>query len=222
MMKYLFSFFLTLCQVQTVYCQTTAEFVFYDKCGDTIVNLEYEVLSIQDPSIVKSSTNSKVTVDEPGNYIISTGINRGNLISLFEQTVLIDNSHRVDTIQIPSIAFSVSGGLHDRFWVYQNCSKTCEGRETSYFQNGNKNLEGIFNQGKPLELTTYRPDGTLAIMEFFKPGTIDRTRVNFYDANGDLKGYELYRHRKRKSVKRVFNDSGLLLSKSVERHPIER
>lgn len=173
------------------YGQTDVAIVFYDECNDTIVNLKYEMWNVTDPNITKSSTNSHLTIEKSGMYIVSSGIERDNLTSLFSFIIPIEGESFSDTLEIPSISFSVSGGLHDRFWIYQNCDKKCEGTETDFYRNGNKQIEGIFVKGKPSELTTYRTDGSTEIKEFYKLETLDRTRINYYNGQGKLKEFEL-------------------------------
>ncbi|MEM6299693.1 MAG: hypothetical protein AAF740_13470, partial [Bacteroidota bacterium] len=58
-----------------------------------------------------------------------------------------------DTLDIPSICFTATGALHNNFYTYLNCEKVCDGYEVCYYSNGNKQLEGIFTDGKPDELT---------------------------------------------------------------------
>lgn len=221
-MRYISATFLILMSSVLAYSQTEVSLVFYDVCGDSLATLEYEAWNIENPNITKSSTNSQITIDQSGMYIISSSINRGELVSLFSFTIPIQGISLADTLEIPSLTFSVSGGLHDRFWIYTNCSKTCDGTETGYYSNGNKQIEGVFVKGKPSELTTYRLDGTTELTEVFKLGTIDRRRIDFYNEQGKLEEYELHKNSKKKTVISVFNSAGKLLTKRTEKHTIEK
>lgn len=220
-MKIIIATFLILTSSVRVFSQTEVKLMFYDACEDSLVTLEYEAWNLENPDITMSSSNSQLIIDQPGTYLISSSINRGDLVSLFSFTIPIEGVFLSDTLEIPSLTFSVSGGLHDRIWIYQKCNKICEGTESSYYRNGNKQIEGVFEKGKPNELTTYRLDGTIELKEFFNP-TIDRTRINYYNEQGKLYEYEIHKNSKNKTTISIFNSADELLTKRTEKHIIEK
>jgi len=178
--------------------------VFYNECSGKIITPEFDV------DIVPESENVK---------ILTYYIERGEWIS--QNTITID-LRKNDTIKIPKILFGGGNELHSQRWTYLNCNKICKGKEIDYYSNGNKRLEGIFENGKPSEIKFYRENGTLESQEIYKLGTLNKTKVNYFDINGELTEYEIYKKRKRKTIIRTFDKDGNLINKKIEKFYIEK
>ncbi len=201
------------------FCQVSVKFKFYDSCQDTVLSLEFEAWKIgnPDPDTSLSSNNSTILVDSLGTYIIYTGLERQGLLALFDFTINIESSNIIDTLNIPTICFAVTGALHDSFWTYLNCEESCNGNEISYYSNGNKQLEGSFTKGKPDILTSYREDGTIEQRDYYVSGRVQYTKIEYYDEQGNLETYELYKNGKRRTKIRTFNSKDQLIEERIEK-----
>jgi antitoxin component YwqK of YwqJK toxin-antitoxin module len=177
--------------------------VFYSECSGKIITPEFDI------DIVPESKNAK---------ILTYYIERDDWIS--QNTITID-LRKTDTIKIPKILFSGGNELHSQRWTYLNCNKICEGKETDYYFNGNKRLEGIFENGKPSEIKFFRENGTLESQEIYKLGTLNKTRVNYFDEKGILTEYEIHKNRKKKTIIRTFDKNHKQINKEVRHYYIE-
>lgn len=177
--------------------------VFYSECSGKIITPEFDI------DIVPESKNVK---------ILTYYIERDDWIS--QNTITID-LRKTDTIKIPKILFGVGNELHSQRWTYLNCNKICEGKETDYYFNGNKRLEGIFENGKPSEIRFFRENGTLESQEIYKLGTLNKTRVNYFDEKGILTEYEIHKNRKKKTIIQTFDKNHKQINKEVRHYYIE-
>ena len=177
--------------------------VFYSKCSGKIITPEFDM------DIIPESKNVK---------ILTYYIERGEWIS--QNTITID-LRKNDTIKIPKIMFAGGSELHSQRWTYLSCDKICEGKEIDYYSNGNKRLEGVFENGKPSEIKFYRENGTLESQEIYKLGTLNKTRVNYFDKKGVLNEYEIHKNRKRKTIIRTFDKNHKQINKEVRHYYIE-
>jgi hypothetical protein len=179
--------------------------VFYDKCTNSFIKPQIEIDTIPGLKNAKS---------------ISYYINRGNWVSQsFSSTII---NRKIDTILIPKILFSIGNELHSKRWSYLNCLKVCNGIESDYYVNGNKRLEGEFKNGKPIELKKFRENGKLFSQIFYENLTLNFKRINYFDSNGKLTEYEIYKNRKRKTIIKTFNKNHKLVSQKTEKHHIEK
>ena len=152
--------------------------VFYDDCSNQIIEPEFEVL------YMPHSTYDLITVfKEIDDWTLQ-----------YSTTLKTKN----DTIRIPKILFAGGNELHSKRWTYLNCGKVCNGKETDFYVNGNKRTEGIYENGKPLEIKEYRKNGTLRSQYFYENLTLNYERVDYYDENENLEEYEIYKNKKRK------------------------
>ena len=179
------------------------DLVFYSECSDKIISPEFDI------DIVHGSENVK---------ILTYYIERGEWIS--QNTITID-LRKNDTIRIQKILFGGGNELHSQRWTYLNCNKICEGKETDYYSNGNKRLEGNFENGKPSEIKFYRENGTFESQEIYKLGTLNKSRVNYFDENGILTEYEIHKNRKKKTIIRTFDIRHKRINKEVRYYYIE-
>lgn len=72
------------------------------------------------------------------------------------------------------------------------------------------------------EIENFREDGTQEQKEYLVLGTINRTRVNYYNLDGSLDSYEVIRNRKKKTITFTYDLSGKLIDKSEVRHIFEK
>jgi antitoxin component YwqK of YwqJK toxin-antitoxin module len=177
--------------------------VFYSQCSGKIITPEFDI------DIVPESDNVK---------ILTYYIENGEWIS--QNTITID-IRKNDTIKIPRILFGGGNELHGQRWTYLNCNKICKGIETDYYSNGNKRLVGNFENGKPSEIKFYRENGTFESQDIYELGTLHKTRVNYYNEEGDLIEYEIHKNRKRKTVIKTFDKNHKRINKEVRHYYIK-
>ncbi len=164
--------------------------VFYDDCSNQIIQPEFEVL------YMTHSTYDLITVfKETEDWTLQ-----------FSTTLKTKN----DTIRIPKILFAGGNELHSKRWNYLNCGKVCDGKETDFYANGNKRTEGTYENGKPIEIKEYRKNGTLRAQYFYENLTLNYERVDYYDENGNLEEYEIYKNKKRRTIIKTFDKNGKL------------
>ena len=176
--------------------------VFYDNCSHKIIEPEFEIL-----------------------YLTHTNY---NLITIFKEiddwTLQYSTTLKTknDTIRIPKILFACGNELHSKRWTYLNCEKVCDGKETDFYENGNKRTDGTYSNGKPIEIKEYRKNGTLRAQYFYENLTLNYERVDYYDENEDLEEYQTYENKKRKTIIKTFDKNGKLTDKETEKIYIER
>ena len=176
--------------------------VFYDNCSNKIIEPEFEIL-----------------------YLTHTNY---NLITIFKEiddwTLQFSTTLKTknDTIRIPKILFAGGNELHSKRWTYLNCEKVCDGKETDFYENGNKRTDGTYSNGKPIEIKEYRKNGTLRAQYFYENLTLNYERVDYYDENEDLEEYQTYENKKRKTIIKTFDKNGKLTDKETEKIYIER
>jgi len=212
---------LFLTAITIAYCQTEVEIYFSDACDSSIKKIEYELFN---PLSKKSylSANSKLTLTEIGTYLLSTGIVNGDFNGTFSTTIEIDTSkHIIDTLFVPPIRFTTKTALHSQYWSYFNCMELCDGTETDFYPNKNKRLEGEFSAGKPFFITTYRSDGSIKTKTHYAFGTLDYEKVEYYNQRNELEEYAVYKNRKKRTIKKLYDATGNFLEKEIEKHYIE-
>lgn len=176
--------------------------VFYDVCSDNIIDPEFEVFSMS------KLNNDYITVyKEIDDWVL-------------QYTTSIKTKN--DTIRIPKILFAGGNELHSKRWTYLNCEKVCDGKETDFYENGNKRTEGTYKNGKPIEIKEYRKNGTLRAQYFYENLTLNYNRIDYCDENGDLEEYQIYENKKKKTIIKTFDKNGQLTEKEIEKKYIER
>ena len=176
--------------------------VFYNDCSGKIIKPEFEIDSFPE-------LNYKT---------ITVYLKDGDLIGQYSTTLKTIN----DTIRIPKILFSFGSELHSKRWNYLNCNKVCDGTETDFYSNGNKRLEGIFKNGKPIEIKDFRQNGKLLTQTFYENLTLNYKRVNYFNENGEFTEYEIYKNKKKKTIINTFDKNGNLINKETEKKYIEK
>jgi len=176
--------------------------VFYDVCSNRIIEPEFEIFSMSELNY------DYITVyKEIDDWVV-------------QHTTSIKTKN--DTIRIPKILFAGGNELHSKRWTYLNCEKVCNGKETDFYENGNKRTEGIYKNGKPIEIKEYRKSGILRAQYFYENLTLNYGRINFYDENGDLENYQIYENKKKKTIIKTFDKNGKLIETETEKKNIKR
>ncbi|WP_225037278.1 toxin-antitoxin system YwqK family antitoxin [Winogradskyella sp. SM1960] len=177
-------------------------------------------------TFINECSNQKITpefdIDSNQDFLnyrlITVYLKRKEWISQFSTTLKTNK----DTIAVPKILFSSGNELHSKRWTYLNCDKVCDGIETDFYSNGNKRLEGNFKNGKPIEIKDFRPNGKLLTQTYYENLTLNYERVNYFNENGELTEYEIYKNKKRKTIIRTFDKNDNLINKETEKKYIER
>ena len=178
-------------------------FIFVDECTGELVapDLSFDLFP-----------------DSDSKGALSYSFKRGEWIA--QNSVTIDLEQKPDTIFIPKILFSSGEELHTQRWNYFFCNEIAHGKLMDYYASGNKRLEGDFKNGKPIEFMLFRPDGTLESQEIFVPGTMNYKRINYFDDEGNLMEYELYKNLKRRTIIKTYNSADKLIDRTVQHHKI--
>jgi hypothetical protein len=209
LLKTIFFFLL----IQNLNAQTEVELVFWDSCENKILKTEYEVNNLNNDNEFYSSKNSKVTLPK-GQYFISFGKLDGDLIKSSSQILEVKDSEKIhDTLVLPKILFTIGSELHSQNWNYYNCEKICDGHQIDFYSNGNLRLDGIFENGKPSQITEFREDGSKEVKYWFKTGYLFYIKIEYFDENGNLEEYEIHKNRKNKIVKMIYDANGKFLRK---------
>lgn len=122
-----------------------------------------------------------------------------------------------DTIYIPKLLFASGNELHTQRWTYLNCEKVCDGIETDFYSNGNKRIEGKFENGKPSYIKYFRKNGVLKSEEFYQIGEFEPYRENNFNENGELLAYTTKQHYKKKVVIKTFDRNDNLINKETRK-----
>ena len=181
--------------------QTDRDLVFMDTCSGDRINPEFKI-----------ETYSETY------QMITAYINRGDLIARY--TVLLDPIN--DTINIPKILFAYKSQTDDSNWNTMNCDQICNGTETEFHPNGNKSTEGVFVNGKPREIKTFRENGSMISHAFYNTMSLDFSRINYYSDEDELIKYQTYENNEMESIIKVFDKNGTLINTSVEKKNPEK
>ena len=205
-----------------IHSQIQVKLFFYNECENKIEKLEYDLFDLKTEKEYYSK-NSIANVDSVGTFIMSAALINEDFVKSFSKTIEIkENKKYIDTLSIPRILFTTKTALHSDYWNYFNCNKLCNGKEIDFYPNGNKRLEGIFKNGKPLNIIYFRENGTKESGEFYNYGENSVKRLEYYNENGELNEYEIHKSKKRKTIIRTFDKNDKLIDKKKERHFIER
>lgn len=196
-MKVFFLVFLFALISPSIHSQDWSRFVFIDGCSQQIIEPKFEVCSeaifLLRISYTMESENS---------------ISQGSSIVDIRKPI-------TDTITTSRIVFSVD--KRSKQWAFLNCKEPCEGTATTYFPNGNKRFEGVFSNGKPLEVSYYSYNGIIETRKYIIPGTLKSSRINHFDEHGIIREYEIFVHKKHKTVVKTFNKEGKRIGRKVHK-----
>ncbi|WP_044200449.1 hypothetical protein [Flammeovirga sp. OC4] len=224
--------------------QVEVELSFWDECLDSVINLEYEIYDFANDSTYKSN-EFKVILPSKGFYMLDANIVSTDtdylsyVISESNSFLFIeDTNFYTDTVCIPKIRRTFSTALHSSNWNYFNCNNLSNGKEISYYFNGNKHIEGKFIDGKPYELVEYRRNGIIYSKYYYKVGDFDfqkaeyyndsgsleelkinsprKQEIEYYDSLGNIEKIEVYQRRKKRKIVKYFDEYGKLIEKEIK------
>ena len=192
----------------SLFAQIEINYWFYDNCADSIMKLEYELVDINGISYEPSKNTKTVIVPKNGVYVLTVSKWRKEYKAiLFDIRIFENENQYTDTIEFPRICLSDDGILNPMFSGYTKCDRICNGFETDYHKNGNKRLEGYFENAWPKgKLKYYSKTGELEKEElyknhglvktwYYKSGMLthieyilrsDRIKTKYYDKKGKL------------------------------------
>ncbi|WP_138434588.1 toxin-antitoxin system YwqK family antitoxin [Winogradskyella algicola] len=128
---------------------------------------------------------------------------------------ILDSEIYSDTIVMPKIRLGYSMALHSNERYYFNCNKICNGIEIEYFDNGNKKLQGNFDNGIPLKIKHYYENGNIKMIELFQNGSFEPYKIERYDIENNLLEYELRIIRNKKTIIKKYNKNNKLIDKEI-------
>jgi len=175
-----------------------ADLTFYDTCLKKMINPKYKVETFPDYYY----------------QTLTVYVERGDLTAQYITSI----KNPKDTIRIPKILFAYSAEKESevKSWKSVNCEEVCEGTETEFYSNGNKSLEGVFKDGKPIEVKNYDKEGKIITHAFYKNLTLDFDRVDFFDEEENLIRYKVYK--KGNTVIKTYSAEGDLIEKEKRLH----
>lgn len=219
-MKNFLALFLILF-INKIHSQIDVELYFFDECNNKIEKLNFELFNL-DNEKEYISLNFKTSVDTIGNYFISSSLIDGDYRISINTSIKINNSLKfIDTISIPKIRFVASSELHSKYWNYYNCNALCDGNVIDYYTNGNKRLEGVFKNGKPLEITYYSEEkGIIEFKDTYEFGKFKVIKMEYFDEEGNLYEYQKIKWKKGKKTIRTFNSKNKLIKTEYERYSV--
>ncbi|WP_298879684.1 hypothetical protein [uncultured Polaribacter sp.] len=213
-MRNIFVFFILIFTIN-IQSQVELDIYFFDECENELKKVEFELID-SNFNLVEFKKN---TIDSIGVYTLATklDIKNGDYgVNVFKILKIEKFGKYTDTINVPKIRFVTSNVLHSTYWSYYKCSKICNGKEVDYFSNGNIRLQGNFKNGKPNEIKEYNEKGELLTQTYYKNYNLKFNRINYFNKNGKLREYEIYKYKKRKTIIKTFNKKGKLINKEIE------
>jgi len=195
----LFFFLLPLLLNTPCFSQENKEkVVFFDECSKETIKVEHTV----------------------GKYehigrIIQYSVKRGKW---FAERILI-SYNKNDTIKISRIGMFKGIGKNSKTKVYLNCDKLCNGLEKDYYSNGNLRLEGNFDNGIPIEIKIFEPDGIIVSQETYYQNSFTPKKTMFFDINGNLDVYSTYEQKANEVIIKNYDRNNKLIN--TEKNKIE-
>ena len=219
-MKNILILLLIICTNQ-IHSQIDVELYFFDECNNKIEKLNFELINLNNQKEYISS-NFKTSVDTIGNYFISSSLIDGDYRISINTSIKINNSIKfIDTISIPKIRFVTGSELHSKYWNYYNCDILCDGNIIDYYSNGNKSLEGVFKNGKPIEITYYSNEKEIIeSKETYEFGKLNIIKTEYFDNKGNLYEYQKIKWKKGKKTIQTFNSKHKLIRTEYEKYGV--
>ena len=197
--------------------QIEVKFDFWDGCSNKYINPSFEISNSKHQVIFNSifDKDSKIFVPHPGIYIIHVFLYDG-LDFKTQNTFAVEierGSLSIDTLYLPKIRYRFEPVLHptSSYYEYVNCSRPCNGKEICYYPNGIIQLEGEFKQGKPITLREYNEDGNSGRRIQYDVESQLQTLVEYFDDNGEIIEYEIWKYKKGKTLVKSFARNGKLI-----------
>lgn len=200
-----------------IVAQSNLEFFFFNSCSQQLEQHEFAMFSSGNLEPISSKSFSvSLSIDTSLSYFLEVQIPRStyqNFRHVFDLSSLSEDIIS-DTLEVPFLDAINVGSIHNQKWVYIDCSGLVDGRKEYYDEYGIIRESGIFREGKPEEISKYSKKGVLLKRSFYA-GDIIATKVEFYDHNGQLDTYEIYRNKRRKNLTLTFNAFGKRISRDV-------
>ena len=168
------------------FSQVNIDYRFYDNCKDSILDLNYSLISLKDFSMTYSTyENDSLNKIEFGVYIVDVEIPEGENYKTFNFTKEFkENLVYNDTIELPRIMRKYSSELHNQTDLgFFECENLCNGEIVEYYKNGNVRMKGIFKNGNPKkELKKYNQKGELVEIEIYnRKGVYRKSKYPDYE-----------------------------------------
>jgi hypothetical protein len=204
--------------------QVDVELFFWDDCKRKVVESGFSMYKTDEGPIggeqMYSTRTNKITVPA-GEYMVTFGREFNGYHSSESVHIQIkDKTKFVDTLFLPKIQFVTMQALHSRYWNYFKCEKLCRGIEVDHYLNGNKRLKGKFKKGKPIYIIEYRPNGILETKTYYLRGSQFKSKIEYYDEQGQLESYELYKWEAKegqiKTTRTLYDAKGNFISSELE------
>lgn len=213
----LFLLLFLICLQTQVYSQSAIQLAFFNSCSQKVEQHEFSIFSIQDLEPVWSKDKVlSLKLDSTIFYLGEVWIPRvsdDNFRHVFELGTLSEDQV-TDTLEIPFLDMINIGSMHNQNWVYIDCSGIVDGNNEYYDKDGFIREGGVFENGKPIEISLYSSKGILSKKSFYSD-VLKETKVEFYDSSGQLDFYEMNIYKKRKSVTKKFNSNHRLIERDI-------
>lgn len=172
-MKHMFYFLTLIISFSSIAQEIRFELFIRDNCNDTITKVPFYNLHRNGIDFNPTNNNGIVVLKEKGTYELST---------IYSDEIKKYNLDRFgvikDTINMPTIERCLEPTSTPSFIGYCCCNEKCEGINIDYYSNGNKRLEGFFQNGKPIgKLKLYYSNGSLKqVDKYNKKGKLIRSK----------------------------------------------
>ncbi len=146
------------------------ELYLSDSCQDTIGKIPFYNLRKDGIDYYPKDNDGIIFLKDKGQYQLSTVYSED--VKIYD---IKSYQNIVDTLKVPVINLCLEPATsYPNFVGYCCCDEKCEGEQVEYYSNGNKRIEGYFEQGKPIgKLKIYYSDGSLKqIDKYSKKGTL--------------------------------------------------
>lgn len=155
------------------------QFVLYgaNPCTGAVERLNYFGLMKEGERYYVEDSSGVLNLKEPGIYSLVWVLAFMDESFLGRTYEISDQAMVSDTVNFYSVYSCLEPTTSTRFAGYCCCDAKCDGEVVEYFSNGNKRVEGKFEEGIPVgELKTYYPDGRLKQLDKYnKKGRLIRS-----------------------------------------------
>lgn len=174
-------------------CQDTSFRLYgYNPCAKEVQRINFFGLEKDGITYSIEDTTGVLLLRDIGEYTLTYVIDNIDTSQLGKVYDISRAGVFTDTLQMISIYECVEPVSHPDFVGYCCCEEKCEGYEVDYYTNGNKRIEGYFQEGVPInDVKIYYPNGTLKqLNKFNKTGKLKK-KV-YYDKQGNVEKVESY------------------------------
>ena len=163
-----------------IYCpvfgqQIKFEVYMKDACTDSTSKLMFFNLKKDGRDYYPENNDGIVFLKEKGKYELTTIYSED--IKVYELNGI---NNIIDTIWAPTIRQCIEPTSNPNFVGYCCCDILCNGKQIDYYSNGNKRLEGIFENGRSIKkLKFYYTNGSLKQTEKYNKKGVMVRRKNY-------------------------------------------